>query len=204
MVRGPLTPSDTTGHVDASSSAGTSAEPAVGFDNLAGERTAFGERAAAAADPELAHGLLLTLQSKKDTVLSGIAALLESGAIEDETDRSLVVAAVAFVENPTENLTDIMNHTTNIGLVLGGYEMQGVDVPPAIDAMHSYLFALQCINRIDFVEEELKKSPQASPEIQQAMVFALDWATILSKGYKDDTYLTAIRGLQARLMHVEP
>ncbi len=54
------------------------------------------------------------------------------------------------------------------------------------------------------IEEELKKSPQASPEIQQAMVFALDWATILSKGYKDDTYLTAIRGLQARLMHVEP
>lgn len=147
----------------------------------------------------LAEELLLTLQSKTGIVLSDIAALFESGAIEDETDRRFVAEAVKFIENPTENLSDIMLHTTEIGQILGGYEMQEKNAPSEIDAMHAYLLTLQCINRINFVEKSLEQGSPYSSEIQHAMVLALDWATILSRGYQDNTLLSAVNELQGIL-----
>lgn len=148
--------------------------------------------------PHLAQDLLLELKSRTSKVLGDIAALLESGAVEDEADRGVISAAVAFVENPTENLADIMGHTTNIGSVIGGYDMQGMDPPPAIDAMHAYLLALQCINRINFIEAGIEQG-SGSPEIQHAIAQALDWATVLSGGYKDATLLGTVNELQVRL-----
>ena len=95
--------------------------------------------------------------------------------------------------------------------------MQGADLPPAIDNMHRYLLTLQCINRISFVEkvldayalgeadiarvvEEDLSTGSSFSHLSKAIVFALDWATILSRGYKDDTLLTAATDLQARIV----
>ncbi len=151
--------------------------------------------------------LLVELQSRTKNVVGGIDGLLQVGALEDETDRTLVVAARAFIENPSENLAEIMNHTTNIGQVLAGYEMQGADAAPAIHAMNAFLFALQCVNRINYVEgwrDNFRTSssdtqPSTEPALNLAMAQALDWATILSNGYKDDTMLNAVHDLQSRL-----
>lgn len=145
-----------------------------------------------------AQSLLLELQSKTGTVLRDIAASLERGTVQDETDRGFIEGAVAFIENPTENLSDIMVHTTHIGEVLGGYDLQGTHPPPEIDAMHAYLLALQCINQMNFVEQELEQGTPDFSAIHSAMVRAYDWATILAKGYKDVTFLNAVNSLFER------
>lgn len=147
----------------------------------------------------LTQDLLFALQSKTGTVLSAAEALLESGVIEDPADRQFVVDAVSFIRNPTENYSDIRNHAINIGNVAGGYEMQGADIPAAVDAMHAYLLTLQCINRMDFVEKELAGGSPDFTKIKEAMIWAEDPATHLSRGYKDDTLLTAVNELQGRL-----
>lgn len=146
-----------------------------------------------------AQDLLLALQSKTGTVSGAAEALLASGVIEDPADRQFIVDAVSFIRNPTENYSDIRNHTTNIGDVAGGYEMQGADIPTEIDAMHAYLLALQCINRIDFIEKELAGGSPDFTKIKDAMIWAEDPATHLSRGYKDDTLLTAVNELKNRL-----
>ncbi len=147
----------------------------------------------------LSPDLLLGLKSRTGKILNDISALLKHDTVKDATDRKMVMAAVAFIENPTEDLADIKNHTTNIGQVLGGFEQQGADLPPEIDAMHHYLLALQCVNQINFVEKELEQKSPDLAKIQQAMVPALDWAKIISNGYKDGTLLSAVKKLQGRL-----
>lgn len=148
----------------------------------------------------LAQDLMPELESRKQKVLRDVATLLQSGGVEDETDRGIVEAAAAFLEKPTENLSEIMSHTSNIGAVFGGYEMMGMDIPPALDAMYACLLALQCINRINFVEGEIEKgSALISPEIQDAMAMALDRATAFSRAYKDGALLAAVNQLQERL-----
>lgn len=131
----------------------------------------------------------------KGSVLEGIASLLLEGELADETDRPLINAAVEFVKNPTDNLQEIQLHTTAIGTVCGGYEMQGSDTPPAIDALHAHLFSLQCINRINFIESEMVHGRAESRETIDSFVKVADWATTLFKGYKDESMLNAVNDL---------
>lgn len=147
----------------------------------------------------LSRDLLLRLQSQTRKVLGDIAALFERGTITDETDRKFIMEAFGFIENPTENLSDAIGHTTHIGEVFGGYEMQGADPPPAIDAMHGYLWALQCIGRIKFIETALDQGSAGSSEVQHAMVMALQDAGMLLSAYKDGTFLGAVNELKSRL-----
>lgn len=147
----------------------------------------------------LSPNLLLGLKSRTGKILNNVLSLLKHDTIKDETDRKMVMEAVAFIENPTEDLADIKNHTTNIGHVLGGFKEQRADLPPEIDGMHHYLLALQCVNQINFVEKELEQKSPDLAKIQQAMVPALDWAEIISNGYKDGTLLRAVKKLQGRL-----
>lgn len=149
------------------------------------------------AQTPLAPELLLRLQFRARKILNDVGS--ELSAIQDEIDRQFIIAAFRFIENPTEDLAEIMNHTTHIGEVIGGYDMQGMAPPPAIDAMHAYLFTLQCINRMNFVEVKLSQGSPISQEIQHAMAQALDWATLLARGYKDETMLSAVNELQGRL-----
>ncbi len=145
----------------------------------------------------LSQDLLIKMQSRTRDILAAAAVLLERGDIEDEAYRKTVVKAAAFIENPTENLPDIMIHTVDIGQVLGGYEMQGAEFPPEIDAMSGHLHALQFINRIRFIEEKLAQGSTDSPEFTRAMALALDWATTISKAYHDNTFLDAFNEFKA-------
>lgn len=120
------------------------------------------------------QNLLLALPARAVHIAGEFSALILSGAIEDET--------AAFILQPTGKLEDVMDHTTSMGQVLMGYEMLGAELPPPIDALHSYLLAFQCIIAMNVVEAALE---QASPDllrIRRVMKGALDWATILSRG----------------------
>lgn len=147
----------------------------------------------------LSQDLLLKTQSRTKNILGAVAALLERGAVEDEVDRKILKRIIAFIENPTEDLSDIMGHTTSVGQVLSGYEMQGAQSPPEIDAMHGYLVALQCINRINFIEEELVQGSPDSSEVQQAMRRGLGWARVLLNADSDGAFFDAFNELQDRL-----
>lgn len=146
----------------------------------------------------LSQECLMKLKLQTGTVLSEIAALIESGPI-DETDREPINEAVAFIENPTEDLLDIMKHTYSIGLVVSGYMMQGADVPPAIDAMNGYLLAFQCINRMSFVEREVREGDPNSSEVKDYISIALSEAITLSREYKGGNILSAVNELRSRL-----
>ena len=149
----------------------------------------------------LSENLLFQLKSKTGSILDNVSAFLKSGALKDEADRKFIVSVAAFIEKPTENLQDIMDHTIKIAEVLGGYDMQGMDIPTEIDAMHAYLQALICINRMNFVETELEKGTATdSSDIQDAMAIAFDKALTLSKKvYKDNTFLKAVNELKGRI-----
>ncbi|MFC1810563.1 hypothetical protein ACFLZH_03625 [Patescibacteria group bacterium] len=138
------------------------------------------------------EALLLKMEPQKGKILNDVAALFERSGIEDEVDQKIVREAIAFIENPTENLSDIMSHTTIIAQVLAGYMMQGADEPPEIDAIHAYLLALQCINRVKFVEEGFAQESPDFPEINKAANRGKDWAETLSKGYNDDAFYVSV------------
>ncbi len=143
--------------------------------------------------------LSLMLKSGKRKVLDDISALLKRDTIKDETDRKLLKEAAAFIENPTENPADIKKQTMNIGQVLGGYEQQGAKLPPEIDALHRYLLTFSCINQVNFIEKELKQGSPDLTKIKQAMVWAIDPATHLSRAYNDGSLLSAVNELQRKL-----
>ena len=140
----------------------------------------------------LSPDLLLDLESQKGKILSDIAALLESGGIEDEVDQGIVKKAMAFIENPSENLEDILPHTKHIGMVLAEYDMERTEPPPEIDAIEAYLYALQCINRVKFVEKELALESPNFLEIKEACRRGKGWATTLLEKYSGDKFYFAV------------
>jgi hypothetical protein len=147
----------------------------------------------------LAPELSTKLKSQVKKVVDDIAALLKSETLQDKADIRILTDARSFIENPTEKLEDITKHSTDVGQVLGGYDQQGIDAPTAIDALNRYLLTLICVNRIKYIEEAIEKGTAASPEVKYAMKMADDRATLLSRGYKDDTLLAATKKLQERL-----
>ncbi len=149
--------------------------------------------------PYLSQDLLLKMQSQTRGILDAAVALLEGGTVEDEVDREKIEKAAAFIENPTENLSDIMGHTTFIGHVMFGYMTQGEEYPPEIDALNGYLIALQCINRISFIEGEFAQGSPDSSKIQEAIALGSPWAKRLSKWYDDDAFLNTFNELRDRL-----
>jgi len=159
----------------------------------------------------LTPNLVERLSSQKRKVLGDIQKLNFNNGIKDEADRRIVELAFTFVENPTENLQEIMSYTTAVAQVLAGYmqiedapgdldALQGDEAPAEIDALHGYLLAMQCLNRISFIENEIEKGNINTPEIQQAINRAFEWASIISRGYKDHAYLLdAVNELKDRL-----
>ena len=124
----------------------------------------------------------------KSVVLADVATLLKSESV-DEVDRSTINAAIEFIENPTEKLEDIQLHTTRIGEVCGGYERQGNDTPPAIDALHAHFLSLQCLNRINFVENEMFDGVYVPP-VEGSVVIPLDAYVPFEAGLLDTSILT--------------
>ena len=148
----------------------------------------------------LSQELVLKAESQKVKILNDIAALLESGGIEDEVDQGIVRGAIAFIENPSEELSGIMSQTTIIAQVLAGYMMQGLDYPPEVDAIHGYLFGLQCISIIKLIEQAVNSPDSSAVKIKKLMKRGRDWAKTLSKGYHDDTFHNAFNELGSNLI----
>lgn len=144
---------------------------------------------------DLSEDLLIKMQSRTRAILDDVERI----TIEDEVDRNRVMKAGVFIENPTENLSDIRSNTTSIAHVVAGYMMQGAECPPEIDAMHGYLMALQCINLMKFIEEALVQGAFDQLVIQDAMIRGKGNAKNLSKAYNDDTFLNAFDELQDKL-----
>jgi hypothetical protein len=121
-----------------------------------------------------------------------VKVVLAYGNIEDPVDRKLVIEAATFLASPTGALPDIVSHATNMGEVIGGYMMQGKDVPLEVDALHGQLLTLLCQHHIDAVKRELS---QASPDLLKAehsMRLALDAGKVLAKGYNDAIWIAEI------------
>jgi hypothetical protein len=149
----------------------------------------------------IAPSLILALL-RKGSVLASMKNLLERGDIQDPSDRIALQGAIAFIENPSGNLRDIMSQVTSIGEVLVGYSMQGESGPSEVNALNAYFWMLQGINRIAFVELQVERIFVYSLEMREAMSNALRCATILAKGYGDEAMMIALSELQNRLDHL--
>lgn len=134
----------------------------------------------------------------KTVVLDGIRSLL-AGELADETDRPLLTEAIEYIENPTDNFEDIKVHTKNI-VAIAAMTYMGENIPPAIEALQAYFYALQCVNQMNFVEGELAKGVTDSMEIEAAITQALADAEVFANGYaKETTLLEAATALHDRL-----
>ncbi len=83
--------------------------------------------------------------------------------------------------------------------VISGYEMQGQDVPPEIDAAYVQLCVLQCQFHINAVTTELQQGTPDKAKIQQSMQLAVEVANVLARGYKQDAMRVAVAALQTRI-----
>lgn len=136
------------------------------------------------------------MEIQKEDIVEGLERYIESGAITDKLDLKYLKEALEFLkEHSEDDVEKIIPHTTQIGTVLSGYSMMGAEFPPEIDSLHAHLLTLQCISRRKFVGNELKKPSPDFNAIQKALTMALDTATALSRGYKEETQLAAIQGL---------
>jgi hypothetical protein len=137
------------------------------------------------------------MEIQKENIVEGLERYIESEAITDKVDLKYLKEALKFLkEQSTEDdVEKIIPHTRRIGTVLSGYSMTGEEFPPEIDRLHAHLLTLQCISRRNFVGNELKKPSPDFDAIQKALTMALDTATALSRGYKEETQLAAIQGL---------
>ncbi len=133
--------------------------------------------------------------------VSAIQALLSSETITDPTDKRNLEAATSFLASltGTEALADISKHGSAVAEVMSGYEMQGNDVPPEIDAVYLKLTVLQCQFHIDVVQAEMRQASPDKAKMQHPMKLALDIAKILAKGYKDDSKLQEVQALQSQI-----
>jgi len=148
--------------------------------------------------PHLSLELFAGLKSRAINVVSGARAMLERGEIEDEINKEVIAEAATFLENPSEDLMVINKQTEVLGQVIIEYDMQGVAAPTELDGLYACLLALQCIHKMNFVEKENEQNPD-NPQIQKALVVAMDQALLISRAFKDDTLLNAVKQLQTSL-----
>lgn len=133
------------------------------------------------------------------TVTAAIRTLLSDEKIQDAGDRRHIAEALAFMETPTQNLPDIARHASSIGEVMSGYDMQGAEPPPEIDALNGHFQSLLFRAYLRDAEMKLTQEPRNPAGGLHALRFALDIAKTFSKGYHDDTLLHQAHALQQRV-----
>jgi len=138
------------------------------------------------------------LKAQKPKVMHDVTALLGTDKIQDATDRQTVEAALRFVENSDGGSRRFLKHTADIGQVIGDYASQGLDVPSALDALNAYLLAFQCTSHIFFMERAFDSGTTESGGAKYAMKCAVQDANILSDGYKDRTFIDAVKDIQEK------
>ncbi|MDD4287923.1 MAG: hypothetical protein PHO20_04770 [Candidatus Peribacteraceae bacterium] len=132
-------------------------------------------------------------------VTAAIRTLLADEKIRDEGDRRHIAEALAFMETSTQNLPDVARHASSIGEVMGGYDMQGAEPPPEIDALNRHFQTLLFRAYLGDAEMKLTQAPRDPEGGQHVLRFALDIAKTFFKGYHDDTLLHQALALQQRV-----
>jgi hypothetical protein len=151
----------------------------------------------------LGEELKSRLQMGSVGVLRGARDLIDRGGLVDDVDKKIVGAALEFMQNPSESLEDIMKQSRDVSEVLCGFQLQGADTPPEVDAVYNYLMTLQGANRICFIEAKLEEGLDVdSPEIQQVLTTTMGWATVIARDCKDDTLMKALQQLKEEMKSV--
>ena len=148
------------------------------------------------ATPDSPHNQIDTTGTNK-----AITALLQSEMITDPVDKRRLEEAMAFLESPESksDVAGLIKHSSNVAEVMGGYEMQGQEAPKEIDGINLQLTKLLCQAYIDEVKKELKVETPHQELIAHGIKMALDVAKVLSKGYKDETYLGQVLEMQKQI-----
>ncbi|MEQ1849876.1 MAG: hypothetical protein ABL890_04790 [Candidatus Peribacteraceae bacterium] len=115
-----------------------------------------------------------------------------------KSDKMWIEEAIAFLDAPTELVSDIERHASNIGEVLAGYMQQGEDFPPEIDALHCQLSSLLYRHYVTSFKTESGKHPCRTEKVKLAYSYALDIAKALSRGYQDDSFLKEVESLHTK------
>lgn len=142
-------------------------------------------------------GALPALQTGE--IAAAIRALLAGETIKDAGDRRHIEEALAFVNAPTQDLSDIERHASSVGEVCGGYFMQGAEPPPEVDALNKHCQMLLCWHYLSDAEAQLAQVPRDPAKIAYSVGFAMDIATTVSKQYHDDSLLKEARALQEKV-----
>jgi hypothetical protein len=134
-------------------------------------------------------------------ILSAVRTLLSSEAVSDPADRTILADAIAFLEAPQsqEVASNVSIHAANVAQVMAGFEMQGQDAPPEIDAVYMRLTLQECQQHIHAARTEARKPIADKAAALHAITLALDVAKILARGYKNDSMLKEAEVLQQEI-----
>ena len=139
--------------------------------------------------------------TEKDRTLGSIRTLLANREI-DPADEQIMHDALAFMEAPAGDFQTFKDHSTNVAMVVAGYDMQDLPVPPAIDAMNTDLLELFCQHCIDAAETEVANTHIDQVRLDKMLAFALDAAKELARPTMNrPRLLAAVEELQRRTTH---
>jgi hypothetical protein len=125
---------------------------------------------------------------------AAIRTLLGKEQIEDPGDRKLMEEALAFLDAPTNNLSDIQRIAEAIGEAMAyGQEH------PSFDALNRRFQTLLFQYYLDDATTQLTREPRDLAAGQHALTFALDIAKTFSKGYLDDSLLKQALALKTQV-----
>ncbi len=127
-----------------------------------------------------------------------IHVLLQSNSIQDPVDKEVILAALAFSENPTDDVREIQDHSCAIAMVLMQYPE--IDLQPAeIRTLHYKLYQLESQYYIRSIESQIGKEVPDFSKIETFIIGALNSTGILAKYANDNTLQIRVSELQQRV-----
>jgi hypothetical protein len=118
-------------------------------------------------------------------ISEAVRLLLSDGTIEDFLDELIIREAVAFLENPTEDLEKTKMHLVGIGMILamnyGGIE----DQPPVLNEINHRLFMLISKQHIKIIESELEKEEPDTEKIDASIKKAFNYSGYILQFHND-------------------
>lgn len=155
-------------------------------------------------EPSPDTGAANATERRVDTLATAAAveAILSGTDVADPVDRGILERASAFcrLSSGAEEVSVIAGHASDVAMVIAGYEMNGAEVPKAIDNLYATLTAAQCRWYCNAVRAELRNTPPNREKILKHMALALDAAKVLAKGYNDGSLQQEVDALQ-QLIH---
>lgn len=133
-------------------------------------------------------------------IISATRALVFNiDSVESDIDKRIIAAAIAFLDAPTEDLSDIRKHAEAVGEVMSGYFMNGSEPPQEIDELNGRLQILLCMYYVNLAKRLIAEKSDDLEAVQFAMRFALDIARTYIKGYPNNAVFQEAIGMQLRI-----